>query len=284
MNMHIYRCKQIILLLLGTGLALTACKPRQQMVHVAPAVEDKANNELFGDIITCGFPYQTFAAKLNMNLTTGTRSLSSKANIRIVKDNALQISVQPLFGVEMFRFYINPDTALFLDRMNKRYVIESIESLKDIYPVGFDFYTMQSVFTNALFVAGKKNPEVSDYRKFNYSRTSDQNYYITSKDAASGIDYSFTVNGDDRITFTHLMQPQKKHSLQWGYHNFALSDDLVFPHKMNVTLSSSSRKIDAELLFSDIVTDEPIGLSMNIPSGYTRTTLGEILKIFSASK
>jgi len=282
MNMH--RCKQILLLLLLTGFTLTACKPRQQMVYVAPTVEDKANNELFGDIITCGFPYHTFAAKLNMNLTTGTKSLSSKANIRIVKDNALQISVQPLFGVEMFRFFINPDTALLLDRMNKRYVIESITSLKEIYPVGFDFYTMQSVFTNALFVAGKERPEVSDYRKFNYTRTSDKNYYITSKDAASGIDYSFTVNGDDRITFTHLMQSQKKHSLQWGYHNFAVSDDLVFPHKMNVTLSSSSRKIDAELLFSDIVTDEPIGLSMNIPTGYTRTTMDEILKIFSTNK
>ena len=266
------------------GIAFTACKPKQQIVYSSSPAEDKEHNEIFSDIITSEFPYNTFSAKLNMNLSAGSRSLSSKANIRIVKDNALQISIQPLFGVEMFRLFINPDTVMFLDRMNKRYVMESIASLKENYPVGFDFYTMQSVFTNALFVSGKESVEIADFRKFTYSRTSDQYYYITSKDVTSGIDYSFTVNGDDRITFTHLMQPEKKQSLQWGYHNFALLDELTFPHKMNVTLTSSSRKIDAELLFSDVSTNDSIRLTMHVPNGYTRTTVDEILKILSPKK
>lgn len=279
--MNNMRYKQILFICLLSGFAFTACKPKQQIVYSVSPVEDKAHNELFSDIITHEFQFTTFAAKLNMNLSNGSKSLSSKANIRIIKDNALQISVQPLFGVEMFRFYMNPDTVMVVDRMNKRYVVEPITSLKEMYPVGFDFYTMQSVFTNALFVSGKERPELPDYRKFQYARTSDQCYYITSKDAESGIDYSFTVNGDDRITFTHLMQPQKKQSLQWGYHNFIVLNNLIFPSKMNITLSSPSRKIDAELLFSDIATNEPIQLTMNVPGGYTRTSIDEILKIFS---
>ncbi len=275
------RFKQILFICLLAGFVLNACKPRQKIVYSTSPVEDKAHNELFSDIITCEFQYHTFTAKLNMNLTNGSKSLSSKANIRIIKDNALQISVQPLFGVEMLRFYMNPDTVMVVDRMNKRYVMEPITSLKEFYPVGFDFYTMQSVFTNALFVSGKERPELHDYRKFKYTRTSDQCYYITAKDADSGIDYSFIVNGDDRITFTHLMQPQKKQSLQWGYHDFIFLNDLLFPSKMNVTLSSSSSKIDAELLFSDIAINEPIQLTMNVPVSYTRTSIDEILKIFS---
>jgi len=278
--MSIMRYKQILFICLLSGLIFTACKSRQQMVFSTSPVEEKANNQLFSDIMTSEFQYNTFSAKLNVNLTNGTKSLSSRANIRIVKDCALQISIQPLFGVEMFRFYIDPDTVMVVDRMNKRYVMEPIASLKEIYPVGFDFYTMQSVFTNVLFVSGKEQPELPDYQKFRYTRTPDQCYYMTSKDAESGIDYSFTVNGDDRITFTHLMQSQKKQSLQWGYNNFITQNDFIFPSKMNVTLSSSSRKINAELLFSDIATDEPLQLTMNIPSGYTRTTVDEILKIF----
>lgn len=278
------RYKQILFFCLLSGLIFTACKSRQQMVSSPSPVEEKAHNQLFRDIILNEFQYNTFSAKLNVNLTNGTKSLSSKANIRIVKDRALQISIQPLFGVEMFRFYIDPDTVMVIDRMNKRYVTESIVALKEIYPVGFDFYTMQSVFTNALFVSGKEQPEFPDYRKFSYTRTPDQCYFMTSKDAESGIDYSFTVNGNDRITFTHLMQPQKKQSLQWGYHNFVVQNDLIFPSKMNVTLSSSSRKVNAELLFSDIVTNEPLQLTMNVPSGYTKTTVDEILKIFPGNK
>lgn len=271
------------LFFISTILLLTACKSRQQYIYSTTPVEDKEFNELFHDIIESEFSFQTFSAKLNMNLTSGTRSLSSKANIRIVKDNALQISIQPLFGVEMFRLYINPDTLIFLDRMNKRYVMEPIAELKTQYPVGFDFFTMQSVFTNALFISGKNGVEVDDYRKFNFTRTSDHNYYLTAKDKTSGIDYAFTVNGDDRITFTHLLQPNGSHSLQWGYNNFALLNEISFPHKMNISLSSNSKKVDAELLFSDVVTNLPFELTKSVPNGYSRTTIGEIMKILSTN-
>jgi hypothetical protein len=247
-------------------------------------VAEKANHELFSDIIAGSFPYRTFAAKLNLGVTSGTKSFSSKANIQIVKDEALLISVQPLFGVEVFRLFMNPDTVFLLDRMNKRYVLESITTLKEIYPVGFDYYTMQSLFTNALFVSGKGKIDRADYRAFSYNRASDLNYQITASDAGSGIDYSFTVNGDDRITFAHLMQPEKKYYMQWGYHNFSALNNLLFPHKMNVSLSSTSRKIDAEILFSNVVTDAPLQLALNVPLNYTKTSMAELLKILSPTR
>ncbi|MDR2816723.1 MAG: DUF4292 domain-containing protein [Proteiniphilum sp.] len=273
--------RHILIICLLSAVAFTACKPKQKIVYSTSPVEEKTHHELFSDIITSEFSYRTFSAKLNMGVTSGTKSLSSKANIRIVKDEAIQISIQPLFGVEMFRLYINPDTVFLLDRMNKRYVLESIAALKELYPVGFDYYTMQSLFTNALFMSGKGKIDVSDYLAFGYDHASGQNYHITGQDAESGIDYSFTVNGDDRITFTHLMQPEKKYYIQWEYHNFAVLNNLTFPHKMNITLSSASRKIDAEMVFSDIVTDDSIQLALNVPLNYTKTSMAEILKILS---
>lgn len=282
--MHISRYKHILIICLLSVVALNGCKPKQKIVYSTSPVADKAYNELFTDIIASEFPYRTFSAKLNMGMTSGTKSLSSRANIRIVKDEALQISIQPLFGVEMFRFYINPDSVFLLDRMNKRYMLESITSLKEHYPVGFDYYTMQSLFTNALFVSGKESVDVADYRTFNYDRASDQNYHISAKDEESGMDYSFTVNGDDRITFTHLMQPEQKQYMQWEYHNFAVLNNVTFPHKMNMTLSSTSQKIDFEFTFSDIVKDDPIQLKLNIPSGYTQASMEEVVKMLAPKK
>lgn len=273
-----------ILFVILVGVILTACKARQRYIYTTTPVEDKEHHELFRDIIESEFPFNTFTAKLNMTLTTGKRLLSSKANIRIIKDNALQLSIQPLFGVEMFRLHADPDTVTLLDRMNKRYMKESMDELKKHYPVGFDFYTMQAMFTNALFVSGKDKVETADYDKFSYTRTSERNYYMTAKDPESGIDYAFTINADDRITFTHLLQPKKNHSLQWGYSNFALYNETSFPHKMDITLGTNSRKVDAELIFSDVVIDLPIELSNNIPNGYTRTSMEEILKLLSSNQ
>jgi hypothetical protein len=282
--MNISRYRQILIICLLSAVAFTACKPKQRIVYTTSPVEDKAYNELFSDIIASEFHYRTLSAKLNMGMTSGTKSYSSKANLRIIKDEALQISIQPLFGVEMFRLYINPDTLFLLDRMNKRYVLESFSTLKELYPIGFDYYTMQSLFTNALFISGKERIDTDDYSDFSYNRASDQNYHITAKDPGSGIDYSFTVNGDDRITFTHLMQSEKKQYMQWEYHNFMALNNATFPHKMNMTLSSASRNTNAELLFSDLVTDTPLQLELNVPSNYSKISIDEILKMFSPKK
>ncbi len=276
--------KNILIICVLLGMMVTACKSRQRLIDSTKHVENKENNQLFSDINTSTFDFNTFSSRLNLNLTNGTRSISSKANIRMVKDSAIQISVQPLFGVEVIRFYIDPNYVIILDRMNKRYVAESLDSLKEQYPVGFDFYTMQSILTNAPFVSGKRKVEDSDYQKFKYSQTSDLNYYLSSKDPESNIEYSFTINGNDRITFTHLMLYEKQQSLQWAYYNFAVLGKSSFPHKMNATISSKSRKIDAMFLFSDIVTNEPVQITPEVPESYKRTSLQEILKIISSKK
>lgn len=263
------------------GITLAGCRSKQRVIYSTTPVTEKSERALFTDILSENFTYNTFSARLNMSLTSGTRSLSSRANIRIVKDNALQISVQPLFGVEMFRLYVDPDSVVVLDRMNKRYVKESIDSLKERYPIGFDFYTLQSIFTNSVFVSGKKEPDPGDFRKFAYVRSSDLNYYLTTEDPKSGIEYSFTVNGDDRVTFTHLMQPTGKNSLQWSYGNFMMLDQGTFPHRMNASIASPSRRINTELVFSDVTINEPLQLNLQIPDSYSRSTVDEVLKIIA---
>lgn len=266
------------------GITFSGCRSKHRIVHSTAHVADKSEEVLFRDILAESFSFSTFSARLNISLISGTRSMSSRANIRILKDSALQVSVQPLFGVEMFRLYIDPDSAVVLDRMNKRYVKESINSLKEHYPVGFDFYTLQSIFTNSIFVSGKKIPAPSDYRQFAFTRSSDRNYYLITEDPESGIEYSFTVNGDDRVTFTHLMQPEEKHSFQWGYSNFVVLDEGTFPVKMNASIASASRRVNTELIFSDIVIDEPLQLSQQIPASYTRTSMAEVMKIIAPSQ
>lgn len=264
-------------------LAFASCKPKQQMVVSTTPVENKEHNQLFSDILSNAYDFQTLSARLNMDLAIGTRALSSKASLRMVRNNALQLSIQPLFGVEMFRLHVDPDSLILLDRMNKQYVKESIESLKKTHPVGFDFYSLQALFSNALFVSGKREVESSDYRQFNYTQPSGV-YQLAAKDEASGIEYSFTVNGDDRITVSHLLLPEKKYSLQWGYTDFMMLGDTAFPHKMNISATTSTRKIGAELAFSDVVTGQPLQLSMNIPDNYRRASVSDIMKILSSGK
>lgn len=258
----------------------TACKSKHKVIHSTTPIEEKTNSDLFIDIISNGLNYTTFSSRLNLNITNGSKTLSSKATLRMVKDSSIQISVQPLFGVEMFRFYIDPYQVVLLDRMNKRYVEETISSLKEHYPVGFDFYTLQSMLTNTLFITDESRIEYTDFRTFKYTQTSDL-YSLTGKDPNSGIEYSFTVNGDDRITNTHLLHSQDQMSLNWTYDEFAQMTESIFPHRMMVSINTQNRKLDSELKFTGIEINEPFSISISIPNGYRKVAIADIIKIIA---
>lgn len=270
-----------LLLLLVVGVY--SCKPKERIIQAETELEDKTNSELFNDVLHKGLHFSTFSSRLNLTVSMGTKTISSKGNLRIVKDEAIQLSVQPLFGIEMFRLYVEPDYLLVLDRMNKRYVKESFDDIKGESPIGFNFYSLQSLFTNSLFIPEQSNVSLNDYRKFKFSETP-ENYHLTSRDKKSQVDYSFSINGNDQITLTQLFLPKNNYSLQWNYNQFALLKDLFFPHEMKITTSTQKRKLDTSIKLSDINLNTEMNLDTSIPGSYTKVELSEVLKMFSDKK
>ena len=272
MKRYIYTILFIGILAIST----TSCRSRQQIIRSDTHVVDKTPGELFYDIIANHFPYNTFSARLNLSLSSG---MSSRGNIRIIRDQALQVSVQmPLIGVvEVFRLYVDPHSVVIVDRMNRRYVHENIAALQEVFPAGFDFYTLQALFTNALFVSNRNHVERRDYRNFRISLTDDMQYFMTARDRRSGIEYSFIVNGYDRVTRANLVHGGS--SLVWNYEHFAMVGNHAFPHRMNVSVATEARNASAEITFSNIATNETFQLAPNIPNGFTRTSISEVMRL-----
>ena len=282
MRRYIYKT----LFLCALVALFSGCRARQQIIRSDTHVADKTPSELFSDIMANQFPYNTFSARLNISLSSG---MSSRANIRIIRNQALQISVQPLLGIEMFRLYVDPHSVVMVDRMNRRYVQENISSLQEIFPAGFDFYTLQALFTNAIFVSNRNHVEQRDYRNFYISLTDDMQYFMQARDRRSGIYYSFIVNGYDRITEANLVHGNN--SLLWSYDNFAMVGNHAFPHRMNVRVTTVARNASiemaalnlvtasAEVTFSNIATNDAFQLAPNIPNGFTRTSIAEVMRI-----
>lgn len=274
-----YSLSLLLLLVIG----VYSCKPKERIIQADSELKDKSNSELFSDVLHKRLNYSSFSSRLNLTVSTGTKTISSKGNLRIVKDEAIQLSVQPLFGIEMFRLYVEPDYLLVLDRMNKRYVKESFDDIKGTSPIGFDFYSLQSLFSNSLFIPEQSNVSASDYRRFKFSETQ-ENYHLTSRDKKSQVDYSFSINGNDQITLTELVLPKKNYSLHWNYNQFALLKDLFFPHEMKITASTQKRKLETSIRLSDINLNTEMSLDTSVPESYTKVELSEVLKMFSDKK
>ena len=271
-----YLVSLLILLLVG----MYSCKSKERIVQAESELEDKTNAHLFEDVLIKEINFTTFSSKMNMSFSTGKRVLNSRATLRIIRDEGIQLSLQPVFGIEMFRLYMQPDCIIILDRMNKRYVHESIDEIKKKFPIGFDFYTLQSLFTNALFIPEQMNISTNDYKKFKYSKSSD-NYLLSARDKKSSIDYSFCVNGNDQITLAQMYMSARNYALDWSYNEFVLTDSLFFPLEMKILATSKKRKIDTSMSLSSISLDEPLTLDSSIPSSYTKVELEEVIKLLS---
>ena len=275
--------KYLIALLLLLFVGVYSCKPKERIVQAESELEDKTNSNLFEDILENEVRYSTFSSKLNMSFSTGRKVLNSRATLRIVRNEAIQLSIQPIFGIEMFRLYIQPDCIIILDRMNKRYVQETYDDLKKEYPIGFNFYTLQSLFTNALFIPEQSSVLIDDYNKFRYLQSSD-NYLLSGRDKLSDINYSFCVNGNDQITLTQMYMPAKKYSLEWSYDEFSLVEKLFFPLEMKVSASSEKINLNTSISLSSINFDESLTLDSSIPSSYTKVELKEVIKLLADKK
>ena len=272
--------KYIGALLLLLFIGVYSCKPKQRIVQADTELEDKSSSDLFEDVLYKDIQYSTFSSKLNMNISTGKKTLNSKGSLRIIHNEAIQVSVQPLFGIEMFRLYVEPDYIIILDRMNKRYVKESFDDIKGQSPIGFNFYTLQSLFTNSLFIPDQSIVSKRDYKKFKYSQNAD-NYLLSARDKKSEIDYSFFVNGNDQITTTELYMTSKNYSLAWQYDQFTLLKNLFFPHEMKIAASTQKTKLDTSISLSAISLNDTLTLNNSVPSSYTRVELKEVLKMLA---
>lgn len=278
-NLQKYTWCILLLLIIG----VYSCKSTKRITQADSALEDKTSSELFKDILFKGLEYKTFSSKLNMTISTGTKTLSSKGSLRIVNNEAILLSVQPLFGIEMFRLYVEPEHIIILDRMNKRYVKESFEDIKGKNPVGFNFYTLQSLFTNNLFIPEKSSVSLKDYKTFRYSEG--ENYYIlAARDKKSNIDYTFSVNGNDQITLTELNMPANQYSLQWNYDQFTLMNNLFFPYEMKIVASTQKRNLNTNISLSSISLNESLSLDTSIPDSYTKVELKDVLKMLADKK
>lgn len=267
----------VVLVLIG----VQSCKTKKKFVTVAPIVE-KVDDRLFADIIDHQFDFNNFSSRVNLKLSSGTRTLSSRSQLRIIKDEAIQLSVQPLFGVEMLRLYLDRDSLLLLDRMNKQYIQESLADIKEKYPIGFDFTTLQSLLMNRLFVSGSPYPAYDDFDQFSMDQNCVMYYHLNAEDALSGITYGFSINGHDRITQSHLYEPKREYKVTWDYDQFIEQSNSVFPHWMNVKLTTPKKELTIGMEFSSIDLDETFDLQLSVPNSYTRADISKLLKLITS--
>lgn len=235
----------------------------------------KAETEFFRTLDEQSLRYRTLSAKIQVEFTPASgKEVGSRAQLKLRRDDRLQISVQPLLGIEMFRLEVSRDSVKAIDRMNKRYFAESIADLKARKHLDFTFDNLQALLTNRLFLPGKQVVTPDDRGRFGWERIP-AGYRLQTSDA-TGMQYRFLADNEAKLRTTEITDADK-HTLMWDYTNFRTVEGQLFPMDMLASL----RDHKLSIRFNKVEINTPVDLKFIIPEGYERVTPEQILKALS---
>jgi len=256
---------------------LSSCRSSKEITARGEVFTLKTERDFYTAFQEQSFRYQTFSARVQFEITLSSgRETSSRAQLKILHNDRLQISVQPLLGIEAFRVELTPDSIKVVDRLNRRFLIESFDKIKGNMEIDFNFYNLQALFTNQLFLPGEINLPENQFNRFQWEQTS-TGYLLRTGDR-TGLQYAFTADQNDKLSATEIRDECSNYRFLCNYDNFRPVDRQLFPMNIYFRLhTENNAQSSLSLGFSRVEVDTPLEMNFPVPTNYRQVSLQEIL-------
>ncbi|MFV0419068.1 MAG: DUF4292 domain-containing protein [Dysgonomonas sp.] len=261
---------------------VSGCKSKKT-VATGGELEDKSHAKVVNDALKAELQYKTLTTKGNVEFKMGSSSQKAPAVFKIIKDSVLQMSVRiPFLGGEAMRVTFTPDSIIVVDRLKKQYLAESIKDSKLMANFDFNFYNLQALLTNQLFVPGKQLVAETDYNKFNIT-ASDDVYMLQTKDKGNLL-YNFAMDASNRIVSTLIYNEAKSVTLQWSYADFIKDNDAMYPTNMNAKVDIAKKRLDISITYNKLDIDKPFDVDNSVSNKYTKVDFTEFIGAYIKKK
>ena len=217
-------------------------------------------------------------ASIDFTIKRGSKDISVDGKISMRRDEVIRIQLSPMGLVEVGRMEFTRDSVLIMDRIHKQYLKSSYDKVGFLRDNGIDFYALQALFWNQLFVPGEKDLNKS-VEKFDIK---DNVISLSS----GKMKYQWTAD----TGFEHLMTALATYSstkhgtskLDWSYGDFKNFAGKTFPARHTVgitagTSSGSSKNINVIINLKNMQTDSGWDTITKVPSKYKPVELKDVI-------
>lgn len=287
---------KVKIILLGLPLLITACGSQKAAVQDSSSkggqrTESKAATSSFAFVEKVNdnkVSAENIVADLTFSATMGSKDVSVPGSLHMRKDKVIRLQLFiPIIRTEVGRLEFTPDYVLVVDRMHKQYVKEDYNKLDFLHDNGLNFYSLQALFWNQLFLPGTKSVGESDLQKFsaNVNTTSE---YVPVSLTEGNMSYLWNVNrltgliSDALVTYT---ANSGKSTLTWKYSDFKAVGTKQFPAKeefsFQTTASKKVQKTTVVLDMDGIKTTDKWDTETQVSSKYKKIEATDIFgKLF----
>ena len=277
--------------LIATPLVLASCGHKQSMVNTVDgtAITVRDTTQQTGFMKKVGETAsnaQFVSSKVKFSVETGPQSIALTGNLRMKRDDVIRLQLMAFGFVEAARLEFTKDYVLIMDRINKQYLKTPYAYVDFLRNSGINFFTLQALFWNELFIPGKEGVSANRLDKdFTASVAGDE--MVISLDKQQGrLNYSWLANAETgRIKMTNIIYRdpvQGNSQLNWDYRDFSPLGNKLFPSEMAATLTTQKKEVKVSMKLTYLGNDSEWDTRTKVSEKYRQVTVDEILNRFMA--
>ena len=275
------------LALLALPLCLCSCQTKKvadQPSTSSSAVQSPVQQKKFLQKVNDNAQFSRFiTSKVKFTMKVGTQEMTLTGNLKMKRDDVIRLQLMAFGFVEAGRLEFTSEYILVMDRINKLYMMVPYAELAFLRASGLNFYSLQALFWNELFLPGES--KVTDEGLKNFETIPvDKDFVIRlDKDQMS---YSWLAEQDQALikmaNVLHKDRFDGNTQLNWNYSDFENVGKKQFPTRMHVTLTSPKKEVSLGIKLNYIGHESDWESRPVIPGKYKKVTVDEILRRFMA--
>lgn len=282
--------KLIYPLLLSLPLLLTACHssknatraklPKSEVSTITiPGPNKQQALETTKRVANLKLTTSGLTATTKVRLTgIGGKELSVNGKLQMLRNKVVRISLRFL-GMEVGLMEFTPSNVLVIDRMNKQYVRAAYTDVSFLRQASLDFYSLQALFWNELFLPGEHQLQAADLHRFSVS--SETNQTVLQPTNTPRLTYRFFTDPSNETI--HRLQVKSTNKADRGefafnYDSFERFSGRPFPTDLQMAVTGTGKKdITLSLNLSSLKATTDIEPSTTVSSKYTQRSVQEVL-------
>jgi len=221
--------------------------------------------------------WRTFKSGGNVEIGSGSKSLSSSMQMKMIRNKSIYVSVRPVLGIEAAKMVINGDSILLVDKLHKRYILEKASMLTNGIPVTVGI--LQDIFLGRAFELGKGSFTQDMKDDFTASVVNNK-VVLTPKQQFKGFDYNFVYDNRNNIVSLNVV-PSVSGSSTYSVSYSNIIGTVVGKVASEASVSSqlNGNSLNLELEYKDMNWNESFTIDTNIPKNYKRIEGKDIMQL-----
>ena len=249
--------KNKIAILIMLAAMMTACGTFKKAATTpdTTTTTPTVNTDPVDAVIASLGQWRTMQTGGNIRLSAGS-SFSSAIQVRMVRDEAIFISLRPMLGIEVGRLLITADSLYAVDKLHKRYIAEKVSILTSGIPVTVS--DVQDMFLGRPFILGRGTLNEALKSQVTVSETS-----------------PLVLAANESYTGNATAAYQVKYSDVRGTSAGNIA------HSINADATIDKKKMAFSLTYKNIDWNDNVKIDRSLPNGYSRMSARDLFSMFS---